>query len=231
MAYPYFIWRDVDSRSMGVWVAQYPSRVRAAERVNRVTIPGRAGQLTLSEGEAVYEPIDLQMRLQTLHKNDFERLNEWLSGSGLLVLGREPNRAYQAQIIEEVSFDKTSNDFADATIRFTAEPFKRYFPLELPDVLTDAGTVINSGDVPAKPLIVIEGSGEIALTVGDNTLTVKDVEDDVTIDCDACLVYDIDGNMMDKTSGDFPVLEVGANSVSWTGTVTSVTVTKNTRWR
>lgn len=230
MDYPYFIFNGTDSRSVGVWVSQYPDRIRAVERVNRITIPGRAGQLTLIEGAAVYEPINLQIRVQTLRKNDFIALQEWLHGAGELVIGHEPDKAYNARVVDEVVFTKYSNDIAEATIAFQCEPFKHQYPLELPVTLTAAGTVINSGNVPAKPFIRLVTSSDVTLTVGDTVFTIAGETGTIDIDCAACMVTKDNLSILSATSGDFPELAVGVNEISWTGTVTSATINVTARW-
>ena len=230
--YPYFIWNDRDSDEMGLWLSQYPDRVRAADRLTKVAVPGRAGRLTISEGPNIYEPISLYVRVQCKTDIDLERLNDWLSGEGILVFGYEPNRCYKARIEDEVAFAKHSNDLLEGSIRFECEPFKRLYPPEPKITLTAAGTVMNKGTVRAFPVIKITGSGDITLTCNSDTVTITDVDTSVTLDSGARIALDKDGeNFLEKTSGMFPKLERGENSISWTGTVTSVEIQRNQRWK
>ena len=232
MVKPYFIWQNTSSLTMGLWLSQYPDFVRPSERVSRITIPGRAGVLTVSEGSQVYEPISLTCRVQTTRDADADALQAWLSGRGLVIFGNQSTRAYMAHITEEVVFTKISNSLMEANIQFECEPFKRQYPAEADVVLSAAGTVTNPGNVEAYPVITIAGSGDIELTVNDGTFAIDDADTSVTLDCGARLAMGKDGeNILERTSGEFPVLLAGNNAISWTGTVTSVTITPNWRWR
>ena len=50
---PWFIFKNRNSYSEGLWISKLPEIVRAAERYTTVTIPGRAGKLTMLEGEDI----------------------------------------------------------------------------------------------------------------------------------------------------------------------------------
>ena len=228
----YFIWNGYDSDQMGLWVSQYPDRVRAEERLTQVAVPARAGRFYLSEGTAIYEPISIYIRVQCRVDIDLEVINDWLSGEGLLVLGYEPNRSYRARIVQEVDFGKISNDLLEGQIRFECEPFKRLYPSEKKLTLTASGTVENKGTIPCYPVIKITGSGDITLTVNNEPFVITDVDTFVTLDSQTRLALDKDGgNYLEKTAGKFPVLQRGSNTISWEGTVTSVEITRNQRWK
>ena len=51
MGQSYFIWNNQDCRGMGVILRGPAAIIRPEERVQHVTIPGMAGDLTLTEGE------------------------------------------------------------------------------------------------------------------------------------------------------------------------------------
>lgn len=55
----WFEWNGVKCTNYGMHVLQQPSYIRPAERVEYKEIPGRAGSLTLLEGEDVYDDISL----------------------------------------------------------------------------------------------------------------------------------------------------------------------------
>ena len=179
-----------------------------------------------------FEPVKLTIQVQTVRRNNFDVLAEWLRGKGTLILGNQSDRAWEGQIIEEVAFNAISNDLCEANINIECKPFKRKYPKENAITLTSGGTVKNPGNVNAKPKISIAGSGNIGLTVNGNLFSITNVVDGVVLDCDARLALNDDetASVMEKTDGDFPVLIPGDNTVSWTGTVTSVTIEPRWRW-
>lgn len=236
--FPYFIWCGTDSRTKGIWVAQYPDKVRATERVKAVIVPGREGVLTQTEGEAVYESLPVQVKVQALKTANFRNIQDWLRGSGLVVFGNESSKAYYGRVTEQVDFTPYSKDIYEAIINFTCNPLARLYPAETAVTLTQAGSVTNSGNVVSKPLIELTTSTDCTLTVGSNTLSITGKTGSITIDSDAEMItrtytednVGITENILQYTSGDFPKLAVGANAISWTGTITQAKVTVNARW-
>ena len=53
MGRSFFIWKNKDCRSMGVWLQGPVAIVRPEERVKHVEIPGRSGDMTQTEGENI----------------------------------------------------------------------------------------------------------------------------------------------------------------------------------
>ena len=95
---PYFIWKNIDSRTMGIWVSELPAPTRAAERTHQVEIPGRAGTLTLREGDNVHVGYLKDTRITVAADADFAAILDWLSGDGEVVFSNEPDRAYLAHL-------------------------------------------------------------------------------------------------------------------------------------
>lgn len=91
----------------------------------------------------------------------------------------------------------------------------------------------NSGNYLSKPIMKISGAGTIEFTVNDNKLfryTFPDGEDTVIIDSqkqDAYLGTVLKNRYM---SGEFPTLEIGENTITWSGTITSIKISSQSRW-
>ena len=78
----------------------------------------------------------------------------------------------------------------------------------------------------ARPLIHITGSGDGTLTVGGTTMSFTGIVDYLNIDCEKMDVYRLPSeNRNSLMTGDFPVLAPGDNNISFTGGITSVTIT------
>ena len=54
MAQSFFIWNGIDCRSRGVIMRGPAAIIRAEERVKHVEIPGRAGDLTETDGADIF---------------------------------------------------------------------------------------------------------------------------------------------------------------------------------
>lgn len=91
---------------------------------------------------------------------------------------------------------------------------------------SNGGSIFNPTGFDAKPLIHITGSGNGTLTVAGVTMSFTGIGDYLNIDCDRMNVYRLPSeNKNSLMTGDFPVLKSGDNIVSFTGGITSVTIT------
>ena len=116
------------------------------------------------------------------------------------------------------------------TITITAEPFKEAFPA-VEDKLTISGsTVMNPTLFPSLPLLHVIGSGAGTVTVGNQIITLDDIDGYVDIDSKLMDCYKGQVNCnSDVVLDEFPKLKPGTTAISWTGGVTAVWVTG--RWR
>lgn len=233
---PWFIWHDIDSRTMGVWVSELPAPVRAAERTNTVEIPGRAGSLTLREGENVHSGYTKECRITVPADADMASLLDWLTGDGQVVFSNEPDRSYTAHLAAEVKFDRAGNSLKTATIPFYVHPHKAQYPPETDIALNASGSVYNPGTVASKGIITLTFTEAATLEIGDTTMTFvaadpgegeSYAQETIVIDCDAELITQ-DGEIWDGSyTGDFPRFAPGSNTV----TLTDCTVVIKPRWR
>ena len=79
-----------------------------------------------------------------------------------------------------------------------------------------------------EPTITIQGTGDIELTINNKTFEVVELESGrtYTIDCHLKEAEDnLGNNILNNTAGDFPELQPGANTISYTGSITSLTIT------
>ena len=81
----------------------------------------------------------------------------------------------------------------------------------------------NWGKSPAK-------TGDIDLTIGEVTLGIAGLASAITIDVPQRLAYREGINLTGSLTGDdWPMLPVGSTAISWTGSVSRITITPN--WR
>jgi len=97
---------------------------------------------------------------------------------------------------------------------------------DTPVTVASGGAITNPTTYDSKPLIHITGSGSGTLTVAGVTMSFTDMVDYLNIDCDTMNVYRlITENRNNLMTGNFPVLKSGSNSVSYTGGITSCSIT------
>lgn len=185
---PWFIWKDRTSQSMGLWISKLPDIIRPAERVQKVKVPGRAGELTLLEGDEVYDGYPRTITVTLPNENYTEELLNWLRGEGDLIVCTEDQMVYKARIETEVVFSRVGNCLLQGKIPFYCSPFKmeRY-----PATLTAAigSTVIkNIGNAISKPLITTYLHGATTIAIGDKAISFERAPENLTIDCEAGII-------------------------------------------
>ena len=238
MSRAYFVWKNDDCRSKGILLAGPIPIIKPEERVQHVTIPGRSGELTLTEGDGIYQSYIQTASIMLEGAFRINEIQNWLKGSGYVTFHGEPNRKQQARVIGVVTLTKHSrrSDWWEGEVQFYCDPLKENLT-EAPETITTSGsTVKNLGDVPARPLLQVTASGTtVEVAAGGNTLTITGATSSTVyyIDCDAQIIWHIESNetVLDTqlSSGKFPVLLPGSNSVTGNGW-SSITVTKRERF-
>ena len=92
--------------------------------------------------------------------------------------------------------------------------------------VSSGNSIFNPTGFNAKPLIHITGSGSGTLTVNGTTMSFTGITDYLNIDCERMDVYRLPSeNKNNLMTGSFPVLASGDNIVSFTGGISTVTIT------
>ena len=166
---------------------------------------------------------------------DLDAVGDWLDGAGELTLGSLPGYAYRAQVINQIPFTRLlqgNGGYMCFTPIFRCQPF-RYEATPCADIVyTQPGEIVNPGNVDARPLIRVEGSGDVMVQAGMGAF-LYGLEDGIIIDSEMedCLTLDGANLLNDKLDGEFPRIPPGTWQVTWTGNVTRVTITPRWRWR
>ena len=224
MGQSFFIWNGADCRNKGVTVAAPAQIVRGEERVSHVTIPGRAGELTLTEGDDIYQSYIQTMTIQVKGGYRVREILNWLKGSGYITFSGEPDRRQKARVIGAVSLNRHSRngDYWTGEAQFYCEPLKELLSPAVTEITSSGSSVMNAGDVRSKPKITATASGtSMTITANGKTLTITGLTSAVQyiIDCEAGMVTNAAGteNLTANSSGNFPELAPGANEVTGSG--------------
>lgn len=192
---PWFIWNNKNSLGMGLWVSKLPEIIRPAERVQQVTIPGRAGELTLLEGDEVYDGYVRNITVSCPNENYTEDLLDWLRGSGELIVCTEEQMVYKARIASQVKFSRVGNSLMQGEIPFYCEPFKyaRYTESDS-FTLVDGITIRNKGNVSSRPKLTAQVQDNLAIALTDTSgsiysqMSFEHFPNVGVIDCEAGLI-------------------------------------------
>ena len=219
----FFIWNGVDCRAMGMKLAGPVAIVRPEERIQHVEIPGRSGDLTETQGADVFNSYIQTASIMVHGGYRVRDIYRWLKGAGFVTFSGEPDRKQAARIIGAITLNKQSRnlDWWVGEVQFYCQPFKQLLSEQKVTIGSIGASVRNNGDVACSPMwkvIVANNKTSITLTAGGNTITVTGLTGGsvIWIDSDTMEVLNSDKTALltKNSSGDFPKLEVGNNTVS-----------------
>lgn len=201
----------------------------APERdVTIVEIPGRNGELTLDNGRWRNANVTFQCYVRKGFAEMAPQIRAWLHGSPgyrRLEDDAHPYEYRMARFTNAVKFEPMYTDReAELEITFSCQPQRWLKSGEDPVELTAAGALINPTGFDALPIITVTGSGAATLTVGDYTVTISDIDGSITLDSSIQRSYSGSTARDGAVTGIYPILSAGSNAISWTGSVTKVTI-------
>ena len=224
MPQSFFIWKGRDCRSMGVWLQGPVAIVRPEERVEHVQIMGRSGDLTETEGAEVYNSY---IQTATILVKGGYRVREvyaWLRGSGYVTFSGEPDKRQQARVIGAITLNKHAYniDWWVGEVQFYCQPLKEKLQDTSVEITSSGSNVANAGDVVSFPKILATASStSMTVSAGGRTITVTGLTSGTkyVIDSDIMEVTLAEGvgSLTKNSSGEFPVLVPGSNTVTGSG--------------
>jgi predicted phage tail component-like protein len=226
------IFKGIESTDIeGLLISELPPITKPKMRVQETTIDGVDGSIIEELG---YESYDKELQIGLKGKFDIDKVIKYFSGEGNVVFSNEPDKFYKARIIEQIDYQRLLR-FRTATIKFRVQPFKylyneTYQKFENP---VESIYALNEGLETAKPLIKINGTGTIEISIEDRerfSYTFPENETEVTIDSekqDAYLGTVLKNRNM---TGEFPTLKSGRNKINLTGNITEIYLIANSRW-
>ena len=227
----WFAWNGVKCTDYGIHVLTHPAISRPKERVTTQAVPGRSGTLTITEGDCVYDEFIASCECIAPNPASIPAFSAWLHGPGAVMFGNCPTGFYYARVNNQIDFETVVRGRLQRKfiVNFRCQPFLYLLGVEI-IVLTSFSQIVNQGTVFAEPIITVEGTGDIDLTIGEVTLGIAGLASAITIDVPQRLAYHEGINLTGSLTGDdWPTLPVGSTAISWTGSVTRLTITPN--WR
>lgn len=223
----YCIFKDRDSRELGLYMEKCPERISPKRRDETFTVPGRHGNLTTTDGA-----FDSYIRSAEFIVKDEKRIDEICAnfkGSGWLIFSCEPDRKYKARVANQIEFSHVIRQFKRFVVEFEVQPFG-YDVFAQTITKTSPFSLFNIGTFESEPIITIFGSGNITLYVNNKSVILSGISGSVTLDSEMQNAYSGSTSMNNKMSGGFPILSLGENYITWLGNVTKLKIQPNWRW-
>ena len=230
----YVILNGVNSLTKnGLAINEMPPISKPLMRTQKEEIDGRDGDIITELGYSAY---DKEMTIGLFGEGyDINDIIAFFNSSGTVVFSDEPDKYYNYQIINQIDYEKLIK-FKTATVVFHCQPFK--YKLNENSISLSAGdtTVVNQGNIYAKPILNIEGSGVISISLNGNQIFSVDLSDNSKIVIDTANLEAYDPDTTDLLNrlviGDYDnfKLLVGSNTITLSGTITSASISDYQRW-
>lgn len=214
----------------GCVITAPPSRPFPKRRFEKISIPGRNGDLVLDD--ECYENIQIKYKVETIPDlygvKDIDEvlhdLKAWLLTSveyRKLYDTELPDGFYYAFCSDISNAVKVFENMYEFEITFDCKPFFYLNSGQIEQTFTSRTvSFYNEGNYKSYPKIKIIGTGQVGcqISLNENHFIVSDISPNVIVDCEKKLVYSSSHtDKSDLFSGVFPVFYTGGNIITFSG--------------
>ncbi|AKZ50473.1 TPA: phage tail protein [Streptococcus pyogenes] len=198
--------------------------------VDLIEVAGRDGVLLKDNGRLKVIEQGFPFSLVGNVTVNQQKISEWLHVKGWhdLALSWDKDYIYRASVVNLFEIDEILKQFGRLKVNFLIHPIK-YLKMGKQEVsLVKGGTLQNPGNVQAKPILKIKGTGSGVLTINGFETGLENVQGELVIDMERHLVYkgalSAWDNIVRTEHHRMPLFDVGQNKISWTGdfTITAI---------
>ena len=223
-----FTFNGVSSTTHGLRVTSDYVINSTGNDVETVSVPGRDGDLLISKNRLKSVTIELPCTVLSSRKlTDAESdISNWLNVDGYkdLTLSWDPDFIYRSAFIETFEIASLMRQFGKVKLNFLTYPVKFYKQGRTTQTLSNGATINGLGNVNAKPIITLVGSGDCTLTINGRKTKLRAVQNTITLDMQARQVFSGNLPAWDKVvrapQYEMPYLDAGRNLISWDGDFT-----------
>ena len=174
----YLIWNNKDSRKVnGLIISELPMIVKPKMRTEIIEVEGRGGNFIDNLGYSAY---DKTVKIALYDNYDIDEIIKYFSGSGKVIFSNEPQKYYNAEIIEQIDFERLVK-FKIANVKFNTQPYKYLVSESETEYEITEGTnqiaVINQGLENSRPIITLTGSEIVEIKL--NSMSAFQVDIDI----------------------------------------------------
>ncbi|HEQ1553570.1 TPA: phage tail family protein [Streptococcus pyogenes] len=226
----YIEFNGTKSNDLGLLLERERSIKSTNNDVDLIEVAGRDGVLIKDNERLKAVEQDFPFSLVGDVTANQQKISEWLHVKGWhdLVLSWDKDYIYRASVVNLFEIDEILKQFGRLKVNFLIHPIK-YLKIGKQSVsLVSGATLQNPGNVQAKPILKIKGTGSGVLTINGFETGLENVQGELVIDMERHLVYkdvlSAWGNIVRTERHRMPLFDVGQNNISWTGdfTITAV---------
>lgn len=222
---------DKNIEELQLSLSERPSIPTPEQDLDHTEIRGRHGSLTRKYG---FKDIPYSLTFDFLEdvpfKQAFRKAKIFFFNAKKLSFDDDPGIYYK---IKSVQIDDALNDieeYGQFTVNFTLDPFSYE---ETDSITITQQTTLSNAGYESEPYIKAHVTGIGKIYIGEQVITIKDVNGTIEIDSTMMNAYRNENglitNLNNKMIGDFPVLSEGNNIIKFDGDITKLEI--NPRWR
>lgn len=220
---------------MHMYMTEYPSLQLDSEEYDEIDIEGRNGTLIKNKGTFKNKILEFKFTNQSDCELlfDLDLIQLWLTNykDNKLFYGRD-DKCYLVKKVILGSFQQEMANRGDISVIFICEPFIYEPNATNYTVLSNNYKFNYIGSAPSFPLIRVFGSGNIQLTVNEQTILLNDVDGYTTIDNRLRQFRDKNEQSKDlQCNGNFVCLDKGEYNISYSGNVTRIELNFTTAYK
>lgn len=229
----FIIFNGRSSREVDLQVETFPSYTSPKRSYEKVTIPGRSGDIIVDNGSWENVVRTYSVSFGSKYRDYTEMVNkvsEWLHSTftyARLEDSYEPDYYRLAAFIDEIEFSNIFHHGGQAELSFDCKPQRFLKDGDEPIVITNGSAkVFNPTSFESNPIITVYGSGSGNLVVGTYRVTFSGSGSSVVVDSDTQDVYYNTQNKNSTVSMEigFPKLSPGETTIGFSGGITKVEV-------
>ena len=218
----------------GLIITSLPPITKPKMRYTAEEIDGVDGDTINKLGYGAY---DKTFEIGLSYNYKVDDVIEYFNTQGQITFSNEPDKYYNFATLNQIDFEKLLR-FKKAKITIHVQPFKHSniestkrftFTEESQNLI-----VRNNGNIYSKPVITLFGSGTINLSLNGIEAFIINLNGSMVLDTQSQNAYDPNTKVFLNryVAGDFKnlYLQVGANTISWTGNITKVEIDYCSRW-
>lgn len=224
----YIILDGVSSNTVGIY-CDTPSVPPMARQ--RYTTYQTGAEEDGTTADNTFEDISYTVTLYAFWEEDLmnSELYAYLFNKSRLSFSRHEGWYYKIRRleVEEPELEADGNRII-YRVAFVLSPFR--YSTENSAISVSSGDIVeNTGNYYSRPLITLTATGDVTISVNGREFKLSAVAGTVNIDSERHIVYSGNNIIYNKDSGSYPLLAVGSNEITYSGTVTSMTIQKNER--
>ena len=199
-------------------------------------IDGRDGDIVTNLGYSAY---DREVTVGLYGSYNIDDVIKYFvnQSSGKAVFSNEPDKYYRYKIINQIDFERLIR-FKTATVTFHVQPYK--YSTEYETIIgmatssTWTDTITNAGTIYSQPDLTVAGSGTISVYINTNEvfqITMGSLSS-ITIKGEEMNAYSGSNFANRHVTGNYNnwQFKAGDNTLTLTGTMSSITLSNFSRW-